>query len=139
MQPGHEDVIVLARTIMGEADGEPWEGKIAVATVILNRARRDRKPIADVCLQPRQFSCWNGGVLSARLSKTTLALPNYRECFRAALSALDRLDFTLIPASCFHYFTTACPPGVTAWPPAWAAGGTCVATIGAHSFYTGIA
>lgn len=139
MPAGHEDVIVLARTIMGEADGEPWEGKIAVAVVILNRARRFRKTIAEVCLQPQQFSCWNGGVLSSRLVQATLAMPNYRECFRAALSVLDGDALALVPANCYHYFTTAQPAGTPVWPPVWARGGTCVAVIGAHSFYTGIA
>ena len=57
------DVQVLGLTIWGEARGEEIEGKIAVGCVIRNRVKDDRWPdtVKDVCLQPLQFSCWNGG------------------------------------------------------------------------------
>lgn len=56
------DIDILARTIYGEARGEPWEGKIAVAWVVRNRAERGGwwgDTIREVCLKPWQFSCWN--------------------------------------------------------------------------------
>jgi hypothetical protein len=34
-----EDVLIGARTVFGEARGEPFEGQKAVAHVILNRAK----------------------------------------------------------------------------------------------------
>jgi spore germination cell wall hydrolase CwlJ-like protein len=50
---------ILVLTIVGEARGEPIEGQIAVANVIVNRALRRKISVKDVCLAPKQFSCWN--------------------------------------------------------------------------------
>ncbi|GMS99207.1 hypothetical protein PENTCL1PPCAC_21382, partial [Pristionchus entomophagus] len=55
---------VLKKTIWLEARGEPHEGKVAVAYVIINRARANRSyfggnTIAGVCLHPHQFAPWN--------------------------------------------------------------------------------
>ncbi|HSO43463.1 MAG TPA: cell wall hydrolase, partial [Rhodospirillales bacterium] len=51
----------LAATIWGEARGESEEGKLAVASVIANRATRPGwwgRDIRSVCLATAQFSCW---------------------------------------------------------------------------------
>jgi spore germination cell wall hydrolase CwlJ-like protein len=63
---------IFAATIWGEARGEPMQGKIAVGHVILNRTARAgwSNSIVEVCLQPKQFSCWNQGD------------PNYRKLVR---------------------------------------------------------
>ncbi len=53
------DSEALFLTIVGEARGEPVEGQIAVANVILNRAKKRRQSIKEVCLAHNQFSCWN--------------------------------------------------------------------------------
>lgn len=65
------DLDIAARTIAGEARGEPIEGQIAVAWVIRNRAetvfraktaRHHYGPMPSlraICLQPWAFSCWN--------------------------------------------------------------------------------
>jgi len=53
---------VLALTIWGEARGESIEGQVAVANVVMNRYKSNLekyKTVADVCLEPKQFSCWN--------------------------------------------------------------------------------
>lgn len=55
---------ILTLTLYGEARGEAIEGQIAVANVIMNRFISNRskyKTIIDVCLEPKQFSCWNVG------------------------------------------------------------------------------
>jgi spore germination cell wall hydrolase CwlJ-like protein len=52
---------VLAKTIYAEARGESYEGKIAVASVIYNRAKGNVEKMDDVCLARKQFSCWNDG------------------------------------------------------------------------------
>ncbi|MBX3606943.1 MAG: cell wall hydrolase [Piscinibacter sp.] len=54
--------IVLAQTLWGEARGEQEIGMHAVACVIVNRVRkrhRGRASVTEVCLDPKQFSCWN--------------------------------------------------------------------------------
>lgn len=52
---------ILARTIEAEAGGESKTGKLAVASVIKNRADQNRfgKDIRSVILFPSQFSPWN--------------------------------------------------------------------------------
>jgi len=47
--------ICVALAVWGEARGEGYDGQAAVATVILNRARRDRVDLCDVVLAPGQF------------------------------------------------------------------------------------
>ncbi|MHB9093359.1 MAG: spore cortex-lytic enzyme [Eubacteriales bacterium] len=39
-----QDVVTLARVVHGEARGEPFEGQVAVAAVVLNRTRSDQFP-----------------------------------------------------------------------------------------------
>ncbi len=62
---GSRDFQVLLDTIFAEARGESEQGQRAVAWVIKNRADMNRPywgggSIADVCLRPGQFECWNG-------------------------------------------------------------------------------
>lgn len=54
-----EDRLTWARTIWGEARGEPILGQLAVAFVPYNRARISGRTVAQECLRPWQFSCWN--------------------------------------------------------------------------------
>lgn len=65
-----KDIMYMTATVYGEARGEPYLGKVAVAHVIVNRAKRpgwwsrqvddvkDDTPAA-VCVDKYQFSCWN--------------------------------------------------------------------------------
>jgi hypothetical protein len=59
---GHlEPLQIMGLTVYGEARGENRAGRIAVATVILERVEHrdwDGKTIEDVCLWPYQFSCY---------------------------------------------------------------------------------
>ena len=52
---------IVAKTLYAEARGEGDRGMRAVATVIYNRAQRDVLRFADICLAPKQFSCWTSG------------------------------------------------------------------------------
>jgi len=53
---------LLAKTIAAEAGGESYEGQLAVASVIANRARSGRwgNSLQSVIMAPGQFSAWNG-------------------------------------------------------------------------------
>lgn len=86
---------VMALTLYGEARGEPIEGQIAVANVIMNRMREDTvkyKTVRDVCLEPKQFSCWNTTDpnvqilvnLSSQLEKSTIIDPILEQCLYIA-------------------------------------------------------
>lgn len=53
-----EELLLLQKIVMAEAEGEPYEGKVAVANVVLNRLRSANFPdtITDVIYQKHQFS-----------------------------------------------------------------------------------
>lgn len=62
---------LLACLIQCEADGEPWEGKIAVGSVVMNRARSGVYPdtIVGVIYQSGQFAPVASGRLAMRLAE----------------------------------------------------------------------
>lgn len=57
------DLKLLARTVYGEARGEPYEGQVAVAAVVLNRLDNPAFPntVAGVIFQPRAFTAVDDG------------------------------------------------------------------------------
>ncbi|HEY8343328.1 MAG TPA: cell wall hydrolase [Calditerricola sp.] len=129
---------VATLTLIGEARGEPDEGKIAVAWVIRNRAEmdlgNDGKPdwwgdtIYDVCLKPWQFSCWNEGDPNRKvLDTTSTSDPIYRAC-RAIVDAVLAGEYPDPTHGATHYCTLTLTP-------AWAKGRVPVAIIGRHKFF----
>lgn len=52
------DIKLMANAVYGEARGEPYEGQVAVAAVILNRVRSDIFPntVSGVIFEPRAFT-----------------------------------------------------------------------------------
>lgn len=124
-----EDVLIAARTVFGEARGEPYEGQKAVAHVILNRARKEGS-VAVVCLRPKQFSCWNvGDPTRERMVTVTTDDPKFRTAIRAFLDAVDELDFT---GGATHYATLVTYP-------TWAKDKIPDFILGNHKFFKGIA
>jgi N-acetylmuramoyl-L-alanine amidase len=102
-----EDVLIAARTVFGEARGEPYEGQKAVAHVILNRSRKEGS-VAAACLRPKQFSAWNvGDPTRERMVTVTTDDPKFRTAIRAFLEAVDEADFT---QGCTHYATLVTYP-----------------------------
>ncbi len=77
-----EDIILLARVIQAEAEGEPMEGKVAIGAVIINRLRSPDFPntLKEVVMQESQFESVKNGRLQS------IDVPN-RECLRAAKNA----------------------------------------------------
>jgi len=56
------DILLMAKTIVGEGRGEPFEGKMGIAHVIMNRLHYKDwfgSTIPQVINKPSQFSCWN--------------------------------------------------------------------------------
>ena len=128
-----EDVLIGARTIFGEARGEPYEGMKAVAHVLINRWRfkqgdRDHS-VAAAALRWLQFSAWNENDPNReRLQAANLGDPKFRLALRAMLEAIDEKDMTL---GARHYHTTAISPK-------WAQGKMPCVIIGAHAFYNDV-
>lgn len=93
MSVSDSEVYLLACIIEWEAGWEPYEGKLAVANVVLNRVRSSRfrqNSITDVIYAPGQFT----GVLdgSGNISERFAALlangPSHQESYTAAGEAL---------------------------------------------------
>ncbi len=136
------DVTTLAKTLSGEARGEPTAGKVAVAFVILNRA--DRRAFAGdlagqggaveaVCLAPWQFSCWNESDPN-RERLLELEPEGYAGELEIARTALS--GRTVDPTrGADSYHTLEAPAGADVWPPKWAAVMPEKARIGGHVFY----
>ena len=129
---------ILAKTIYGEARGESLSGQEAVANVILNRVKMNLihpmwwgKSITEVCLKPKQFSCWNSDDPNFKLLQADLsAQPVYQICERIARRALAGVlkDNT---KGATHYHSFRCHP-------LWARHLVPCAQIGHHLFYRGV-
>jgi cell wall hydrolase len=133
------DVDLLARTLYGEARGEPVRGKEAVAAVVMNRVLRAAERggawwgnnVAEVVLRPWQFSCWNRKDPNRH---KILAIdpddPNFQCCIRIARRAVtgalqDPTD------GATHYHTKRARPD-------WSVGRIPSAIIGNHEFYNAV-
>lgn len=137
--PEGDDQLILARTIYGEAAGEPDAGKEGVAEVVMNRVASDRylNTVTAVCLQPYQFSCWNAND-SNRTKILSLAPGNgdktFDTCFeiaaRAIAGKIDRLSDGVLH---YHADYISKPSWVTKSPHA-----VMEKQIGHHLFYRGI-
>lgn len=55
---------ILARTLFREGNDQDEDGRKAIASVIYNRANKDRNKIVSVIKRPAAFSCWNSMSLS---------------------------------------------------------------------------
>lgn len=88
------DVTLLARAIHGEARGEPYKGKVAVAAVILNRVKHAEFPnsISGVIYQSGAFDAVADGQFNLKPDD---------EAFRAAKDALNGYDPT---RGCIYYY-----------------------------------
>ena len=133
------EIDVLARTIYGEARGEPVRGKEAVACVILNRVRRAKRrggywwggDLIEVCHKPWQFSCWNEDDPNLeKLLKVDAGNTVFKTCKRVARRALGGALKDPTDGSTHYHAIGAEPP--------WARGREIAATIGRHVFYNNV-
>ncbi len=115
---------MIAFTLYMEAGSEPFAGKMAVASVIWQRAHGNIDEIEEVILAPKQFSCWNHtqeGVSGIG--------PRWDTCLKIAESMITGTFEPTIQAD--HYYNpTLCAPR-------WAKGMSEVAVIGGHRFMRG--
>jgi len=88
---------LLAHLIHGEARGEPYLGKVAVAAVVINRTRDSRFPktIAGVIYQPGAFDAVEDGQINLEPDSSA---------YRAANDALNGWDPTY---GCIYYYNPA--------------------------------
>jgi N-acetylmuramoyl-L-alanine amidase len=131
-----DDVDIMARTIMGEARGEPDEGKIAVGWVIANRVSAGKwysGSVFEVCRKPYQFSCWNiGDPNLSIITKAKIGDPVFDNCLDVARKVLSQsiADPTEIAT---HYYANYISEPAWAKPPA-----VFTVQIGVHLFYKNV-
>ena len=113
------DIELMARTIHGEARGEPYMGQVAVGAVIINRILSNEFPdtVRGVIYQRNQFTAVSDGQIHYTPNNTA---------YRAAREALNGMDPTL--GSLYYYNPK------TAKNKAWFNTRKFVVSIGAHVF-----
>lgn len=99
------DVDLLSHLIHGEARGEPYLGKVAVAAVVLNRTGDDRFPktISGVIYQPGAFDAVYDGQINLEPDTSSI---------NAARDALNGWDPT---SGCIYYYNPATATSSWIW------------------------
>ncbi|MFB5674292.1 cell wall hydrolase [Paenibacillus terreus] len=117
-----QEVLLLQKIVMAEAEGEPYEGKVAVANVVLNRLRSANFPdtIREVIYQKAQFS----PVANGRLKRVH---PN-AETVKAVNQALE--GHKAVPDNTYYFLSLTLADDLTVHHSR-----TKVKTIGRHTFY----
>ncbi len=112
------DLYLLAKCVYAEARGEPYVGKVAVASVILNRVKSSQFPntIAGVIYQPYAFTAVSDGQINLEPDKSA---------YNAARDAMNGWDPTY---GCLFYYN---PAKTTS---KWIYSRQVVTTIGDHVF-----
>lgn len=114
----NSDLYLLSCCIYGEARGESYTGKVAVAAVILNRVKSSKFPnsISGVIYQQGAFTCVSDGQIN---------LGTNDECTRAAQDALNGWDPS---GGALYYFNPATATSKWIWSRPQ------IVTIGKHIF-----
>ena len=128
-----EDVLILAKTIYGEARGEISQGKVAVGCVIMNRYYSKKwfagSTLAGTCLKKMQFSCWNDNDPNKKILEN-ITKDKLGDCYTIAKNLTDGVQQDITQGAT-HYHTLDCNP-------AWAKDKECLCVIGHHKFYKNI-
>jgi spore germination cell wall hydrolase CwlJ-like protein len=117
----------LANAVYFEARGEPIEGQLAVAEVVINRAASGRYP-TDLCAvitQPAQFSFIRHG----RFPSADRASDAWKKAVAIARIARQKLAAAAIPGDVLWYHATYVSPS-------WGRRLTRQTQIGLHIFYS---
>ena len=126
-----DDLSLLTALVMGEAEAEPFLGKIAVACVVKNRLDDNRWPDTwqEVMLQKYQFSCFLPTYLIPEITMEHWDRIAWRECRLAAFGVLGGYIADVTDGS-NHYHADWMSKA-----PTWARGERLVVGIGNHLFY----
>jgi len=112
------DLYLLAKCVYAEARGEPYEGQVAVAAVVLNRVESSSFPntVAGVIYQPWAFTSVTDGQINYEPDTTA---------YNAARDAMNGWDPTY---GCLFYYNPAIATS------SWIYSRQVVTTIGDHVF-----
>jgi N-acetylmuramoyl-L-alanine amidase len=119
---GDREADCLAKAVYFESKGEPLDGQLAVAEVILNRAKSGRfaNTLCGVVKQPSQFSFVRGGGFPPVVNQAM-----WRQAVGVAQVAMGGLWESTAPNALYFHARRVSPN--------W--GKTHVATVGNHIFY----
>ena len=121
-EPGRSegDLQIMARAVNGEARGEPYEGQVAVAAVILNRVKHPSFPnsVSGVIYQPGAFTAVSDGQINVPIDPNSTV---YKAC-RDAMNGWDP------SGGAIYYFN---PDTATS---SWIWSRTFIKQIGKHRF-----
>lgn len=117
----------LATAVYFESRGEPIQGQLAVAEVVMNRAASGRYPpdVCSVITQPAQFSFVRHG----RMPMADRASEAWRKAVAVAHIAQKKLAQAEVPSDVLWYHATYVSPS-------WGKRLTRQAQIGLHIFYS---
>jgi N-acetylmuramoyl-L-alanine amidase len=129
------DIDIMTRTLFGEAKANDSQDATAIAHVIRNRYEYQRKAwgltIAEVCLKPKQFSCWNTNDPNReRIKGATAANSWFAQCYAIVKNVLDGLVPDPTSRST-HYHTPAVAPQ-------WSRGKHPIYITNGHKFFNDI-
>ena len=116
----NSDLQLLARTINGEARGEPYEGQVAIGAVILNRVKSSKFPntVAGVVYQKGAFTAVQDGQINIQISEGSTV-------YKAAEDAKNGWDPT---GGAIYYFNPNTATNSWIWSRPY------ITTIGKHRF-----
>lgn len=137
----NRSVEIVAKTIYGEARGEYYmengglPSLISVANVIFNRFKNDRRGlIENVCIKPKQFSCWNSNDPNFEIIKNvSINDPVYSLCLETAENVISE-KWPDITKGATHYYSCSILNNSSKIP-YWAKGQTPKIRIGNHLFF----
>lgn len=114
----NKDLDLMAHIIYGEGRGEPYEGQVAIAAVVLNRVADSRFPnsVAGVIYQPGAFDAVSDGQINLAPDNTA---------YNAARDAFNGWDPTY---GCVYYYNPATATSKWIWSR------PIVVKIGRHNF-----
>jgi len=120
------DILWLALCIFFEARGEPLEGQLGVAHVVINRSETRNLSIEEVIKQSNQFSWYNKDHKVSTVAKELSAFfDSVQVVYLCSEERIENKDFW--GAEYFFNPTLASP--------IWAKAFTHVKTVGNHAFY----
>ena len=123
--PYANDIVVA--TIIMEAGGEYYIGSLeAIYEVIMTRAKKRNMTPAEVCLQRKQFSCWNDKADGLKALEDTIAKVKKHPRWRIAQNILGKE--TNYTKGADHYHADYVNPY-------WAKSMEKTVVIGRHIFY----
>lgn len=127
------EIELVAATIYGEARGEPWAGKVGVGLTIRTRVDHPGhwhwgRNWREVCLAPRQFSCFEDANLRQIEQARAQQTDEWKECLMIAEHVYHgRIDNHIGCPT--HYHTAAVSPS-------WDREMKFLGKIGGHLFYS---